>query len=231
MAPVRSSTVSNKALRDLAEIDYVTDPEDRPLRYHYERADRDYKEIVAWTTYERWATEGRWVERRAWYFEQIKTRIIATRLDKLVEQRLSEIETLSEDVQLLHEWIRPLRDANGQVKRYPDFDNEGLPHPFAGLPQYAVPFTRMEKAIAAFIALDQHLMLKRGEATSRSDNVNGPARPSVLDPQKMLSTVSKEEVQAMARALLLKRQPELLQQPVVDIEPERGAEDEGGNTI
>lgn len=237
---------SHRNLRLLAKIDYVTDPEDRPARWHYERGDRDYGS-VSFATFERWSTEDGWVEARSHYYHEIEQRIIAERLDHLLQQRFKEIDGLEEDLKYLHEWVTPLRDQYGHVKRYPLTQQVGdprkgtmriEPHPFAGLPMYALPFKSMEKVVDAFLKMDERLMLKRGDATSRTEShatstEGGAGRPSVLDPKMMLTQVSKEERAAMAHALLLHRQPELQQHAALKLSDlaEKDIGDDDGDTI
>lgn len=233
----------HRNLRLLAKIDYVTDPEDRSVHFHYERTDREYK-LVALRTFEQWATEDGWIPQRALYYREIERRIIIDRLDKLVEQRFRELDELSEDMRLLHEWVTPLRDKDGNVRRHTSMIEEvdvktgtfsRRPNPYDGLPMYALPFESMEKLIGAFLKLDERLMLKRGDATTRTETTEAGSlgRPSVLDPQTLITKPTRDEVQAMARALLFKRQPELLQQTVIDVESltERGESGDKDNTI
>lgn len=230
----------------LGKIDYVTDPEDRPARWHYERPDRNYQ-AVSFPTFERWCQEDDWVEARSRYYLEIERRIVAQRLDHLLEQRFKEIDHISDDLKYLHEWVTPLRDKFGNVRRYPLTQETGDPrkgtyqveaHPFAGLPMYALPFTSMDKLVATFLKLDERLMLKRGDATSRTEShtethSNGQGRVSVLDPKQVLQQVTKEERSAMAKALLMHRQPELLKQPEIDISMlvERDGDNDDGDTI
>lgn len=229
----------------LAKIDYVTDPEDRTLRWHYERTDREYSKVISLSAFESWSRDDGWVSGRSDYYRAIEDRIITERLDRMLQHRFKEIDDIAEDLKYMHEWVTPLRDQNGYVRRYPLWTTVGDPkkgelktemHPFAGLPMYALPFKSMEGLVDAFLKLDERLMLKRGDATSRTEDLSAAKagnRPSVLDPKTIITQVSKEERAAMAKALLLKRQPELLSQPVIDVEvlAERGSGETDGNTI
>lgn len=226
-------------MRMLAKIDYVTDPEDRSLRYHYDRDDREYKDSISFDRFKEWSAADQWVESRAAYYAEIENRIIASRLDRLMEQKFREMDELEEDLKYMREWVTPLRDQYGNVRRYPLHRKVGDPkkgtfrtemHPFAGLPMYALEFKSMDKLISAFLKIDERLMLKRGDATSRSESSDtSPTRPSVLDSEKMLTTVTKEEREAMAKALLFQRQPELQSQPLINVDKmiEQGDNDDG----
>lgn len=230
---------SSRNMRMLAKIDYVTDPEDRSLRYHYDRDDREYKDSISFDRFKEWSAADKWVESRAAYYAEIENRIIASRLDRLMEQKFREMDELEEDLKYMREWVTPLRDQYGNVRRYPLQRKVGDPkkgtfrtemHPFAGLPMYALEFKSMDKLISAFLKIDERLMLKRGDATTRSETSDtSPTRPSVLDSEKMLTTVSKEEREAMAKALLFQRQPELQSQPLINVDKmiEQGDNDDG----
>jgi len=164
-------------------------------------------------------------------------------MEQLVEQRFRELDEISEDLIYLREWVRPLRNEDGTVRRHPAWIEEvdrvsgtyvNRPNPWAGLPVYAIPFRSMEKIIDAFLKLDERLMLKRGDATTRTESVDGGERPSVLDPKTtIVNKPTKDEVQAMARALLLQRQPGLLESNVIDVQhmTEHGSATGDGNTI
>ena len=103
---------------------------------------------------------------------------------------------------------------------------------------YALPFTAMDKLVSTFLKLDERLMLKRGDATSRTESHtethnNEQGRASVLDPKQILTQVSKDERAAMAKALLMQRQPELLKQPEINISTlvEKDIDSDDGDTI
>ena len=236
----------NKNVKLLARIDYVTDPAERTLRWHYERADREYH-VVNFSTFSGWCAQGGWGVARTQYQTEIERAIIAHRFDTLLEQRLQEMDDISEDLRYLREWVTPLRDKYGNVRRHPIEIATGdprkgtyqiEPHPYAGLPVYALPFSSMDKLIASFLKLDGALSEKRDaallqEGSSPTVSPSEGTRPSILDPKIIITRVTPEDRKAMAKALLLRRQPELELQPVIEVDAlaERDPGDDNGNTI
>lgn len=221
-------------IRRLAAVDYITDPQARSLDHWYGRRDRPYQRMISFKRFEEWASEDSWKTRRDEFWDEITDRVIAERKQQAVLATLKETEELTEVRTYMGEYLAPQRDKNGEVMRYPPQDEDGRPHPLAGLPRFGLDLPKYDRFAKMFIELDKHLMLKRGEATSRTDSMEpgeeGAVRRDSLDPVSQKVSVSREDAREMAKVMLMRRQPELedaIDVPLQDEEDSEG-EDDGG---
>lgn len=219
-------------IRRLAAVDYITDPQARSLDHWYNRRDRPYQRMVTFKRFEQWAADDSWKTRRDEFWDEITDRVIAERKQQAVLATLKETEELTEVRTYMGEYLSPQRDEEGNVKRYPQTDEDGRPHPFAGLPRFGLDLPKFDRFAKMFIELDKHLMLKRGEATSRTDSMESEeagVRRDALDPVSQKVSVSREDAREMAKVMLMRRQPELedaIDVPLQD-EEDRGESDGG----
>lgn len=210
-------------LREMALVDFVTDPDQRTLAEHYARVDRPWRKHVENTTFYQWAAQGKWIDRRAQWWSQIEARILAKRAEQVANQRISEIETLESVRENMSRYLFPLLSKEGVIQLHPEMGPAGQPNPLAGLPVYGLKMPSLDKFVSSFIALDKQIMLKRGEIRDR-DPESG-ASFSALPPvtahesgETGVSGLAPEDLRAMAHALVRRRQPELADQPEITIE-------------
>lgn len=225
-------------LRKQAGYDYVTDPDGRSVRWHYEREDREYSSSLKWSTFEKWSKVDGWVAKRREFWEQIEERTLQHLQDEILRVRLEELAEMSEKSRpYMMEYMQPLRDEEDNVLRHPMRLRSGEPHPHAGLPVFPLEMPSIDKFIRAFLQLDERIMLKRGEAVTRTESIgDGRSKTSVtaLDPVGSLMNLSPEEARSMAKSLLKQRfdkqmsEADELDSEVVHIEAERkrGSDDE-----
>jgi hypothetical protein len=195
--------------RQQAAIDYITDPEGRSMDFHFRRSDRAYSKLVHMRTWDHWASLDRWTDRREQFWKEIEQKLMNEWRDRLVAMRLTEIEEMTKVRGYMAEYLSPLKDNKGEVKRDPE----------TGLPVYGLYLPKMDGFINMFLALDKQIMLKRGEATTRTEG-SEEMHVGSLDPVSAQTKLSKEDLRAMARVMVLRRQPELSAQEV-------GAEEDG----
>ena len=187
-------------VRQQAGIEYITDPDGKSIRWHYDRPDRDYGEHVTWMTFDQWARTDKWVDRRVKFWQDIEARTLRLYRDELLKARLEEIREMTESRSFIFEHLQPLRNADGTVQR----DDQGLP-------VFGPRIPSLDKLINAFIKLDTQVMLKRGEAISRTETIGGEEKrtTTALDPVAAMVSLGQDDLRTMARALLKAKQPEL----------------------
>lgn len=206
-------TVRVNEIRSNAGVDYITDPDARSVEYWWNREDRPYKRAVTFNTFREWSTLDNWTSRREKFWLEVEDRVIAAKQHQIMMQRLKEVDELTEIRAPMMEYLQPLRDHEGRIVRHDDGELEGLP-------KYPLALPSMEKFIKALIDLDKHLMLKRGEATARSEQLGQEGGGNPLDPVKTKASFSREDVRALSRYLLTMRQPELADAPPIVIHDE-----------
>jgi hypothetical protein len=222
--------------RHQSMIDYVTDPEARSLEWHYNRPDRDYKAYLSDRTFSQWAAADGWRDKREVFWQRASLRVLEQEQDRIVKQQREELAQLAKVRDHLVQHLMPLEDDDGGIMVYPDEYENGDPHPLAGKPVLPYVMQSYDKAIKAYLEVDQRIMLKRGEVTQRTEgvalaNAEGEATTSPLNPTTRTSAAhnfTPEQVRAMARTLLRQQQPNL--EPInIDLdengEPNHDAED------
>ncbi len=220
--------VSIDVWRAQARSDYVMDPEQRSALWHYQRTDRPYTTTWAEATFRSFSISEHWTELRERFWREVEERVWNQQREKAVAQKLAQLDELTGVYTVMMEWLRPLRDETGEVKRYP-VDHEAFPN----LPRFALEMPSIEKYAASMLKMQQQLMLLRGEATSRNETVGGQGDGSIssFDPVGAAQSFSTAELRSIARLLVRNRQPELLDQPEIDIaadgRPEIRGDDDG----
>jgi hypothetical protein len=76
-------------IRHLAATNYVTDPDGRSVRWHYENDPRCH--IVALDTMERWAAVDGWVERRRQFVDKLNKKAEGRMANVLFQERLKDL--------------------------------------------------------------------------------------------------------------------------------------------
>jgi len=219
-----ASTLTLEQWKNLALMDFVTDPQSRPFTYHYQRRDREYHKLVAYEAFSVWSREGNWHDRRVRYWEEVVARVQSEFVERVALQRIKEIDRMTIAVDAISEYAMPLLDEDGKVVRHKD----GV---FQGLPKFALPMPDFDKVVTMLTKLQEKLLLLRGEATSRSETtttgVDKDGKPigGSLDSMKGKVNFSVDEIRAMSKLMLVSRQPELLDD-AIDIEAELGEEEE-----
>lgn len=191
----------NKVLRNQAATDFVVDDQGRSIRYHYERKDRLYDETVSWSAFEKWAFEDNWIDRRTEFWTQLEDRVIANYADKIFRTRLKEMAQLESMVEVYEQYLLPIRDkTTGELT----LDDNGLP-------KFALKLPSLDKFADMYLEVHKRLMLLRGEAITRSEQIgrDKPVTAHIDDPASATPKLSRYETKALARALLHERQKEL----------------------
>ena len=212
-------------IRRGAAVDYITDPEARSAEYWHGRKDRPYHRAVVYQTFRVWQQEDEWTSRRTQFWAEITERIIAERQKQVLIAGLQELEELTEVRMYMGEYLNPLRTADGAAQRYPK------DHPLAGLPMMPLKMPDLDKFVKMFLALEKHLMLKRGEAVTRTDSVGDDKKVPVssLDPIAQKVSIGRQDVLALAQLLLERRQPQLVEGAVIDVPVEEDDDDDDEN--
>ena len=146
--------------------------------------------------------------------------------DRLFKKKMEEIGELTIAQDALLEYLAPRMDSTGAVERYPMVDDHGKAHEFGGLPVLPLDMPSADKVAKMIVEIGKLIMVKRGETTSRTENVTIEAtgekrRVTALDPVGAKVTFSQDDIRAMARTMLMRRQPEL-ESSVLDIPEEEG---------
>ena len=210
------------SLRQQALADYVTDPESRDAKLHFMRPEREYMRRVSLEIFMQWKHDDHWDTKREAYWAEAQRQLLEKTRDHTVQTLADSMSVALELKGYVLEWADPIRDAEtGEVLRYPDVDDQGLVHRFAGKPMLAVRPKNLESAIAAYLALDETVRDRRDEVlrlTGQGDSASRAAE----DPVAATLRFSPEEIRSMAVALTRSRQPELVGS-TLDIEPGGGS--------
>lgn len=210
----RVSVTAKDMWRGQARSDYVMDPDQRSVTWHYQRTDRPYSEMWSAHTFSSFATAERWTELRAQFWRDVELRVWNAQKEKVIAQRLRQLEQLTEIYSYGMEWMGPLVNPDtGGVQRYP------ADHAHAGLPMFPLDMPSFDRFASTMIKLQQQIGLMRGEATSRSESTHvvATAGGAPADPVGASASFSQEELRAIARLMIRNRQPELAEQPEIDI--------------
>jgi len=200
-------TTTMAAIRRQAETDYITDPENETLAYHYNRDDRSYTKHVSLSTFQSWSKLGNWHDRRIQFWDEMQDRMLAHIRDRLFQDRMQRLVDNKELATYYREYLEPLRNAKGEVRRHPD-DHADFP----GLPIFPLKLPSLEKFIKSFLELQADIRLDSGEAVTRTETVGGKRKITVtaLDPVSSLMDLSPEEARTMAQNLMRKRYKEMV---------------------
>ncbi len=200
-------------LRRMAGIDFIRDPDGNTIDHWWAREDRPYHKAVKQKTFQEWAREDNWINRREQFWLEVEYKVLEDAKHKILVQKLREIDEVTVISDAMQEYLRPLRDPlTGDVKRYPEYDNEGKPHPLAGLPVFPLELPPMDKFAKSWIDVNKLLMTKRGEATSRSETLQSEQTRVIaggLDPTTSGVSFSREDIRRLAAYALKMKQPEL----------------------
>jgi hypothetical protein len=204
-------------VRQQAVADYVTDPENRDPAYHYHRSDREYADWISFETFQQWRHEDDWDDQRNAYWAEAQRQLLERSRDQTVATLLKSMKQMDELRTFALEWCEPLRDpVTDEVLRYPELDDLGRPHRFAGKPMLPVRPGSYERAVAAALALDEAVRARRDEVLRLTGHGESASKP---EPSTKVQ-LSKEDLRAMGRELVKRRQPEL----VADTRPEEEQE-------
>lgn len=215
-------------MRQTAGIAYITDPEARSAQWHYDNGTPSDPELwnrqIALRTFMTWCKEDRWRDRRDQFWTEVEDRVLSARRDQILSQRLAEIDELTDIRASMSEYLRPMKTPTGDVLRHP------LGHDLEGLPMFPLKLPTMDKFTKMFIELDRQLMLKRGEATARSETSDPTKDPTrrigALDPVSASVSFNRDDLRAMAKLILYRRQPELVSGRIIDVSE---SEDQDGD--
>ena len=209
-------------LRRHAGVDYITDPDGRSIVHHFTRDDREYRDQVSERQFRQWSTEDKWADRREQYWNEIETRMLDSLQDQILRVRFKELGEMQEDRSHLVEYMRPLRDKNGTVIRHE------VGHEHEGLPKFPLKMPSMDRFIKSILDLDERIMLKRGEAITRTETIGSKTKvtATALDPVGSLMNLTREEARKLAQNLLRDRMGDRYE-GVLDL-VEGDAKDDGG---
>jgi hypothetical protein len=198
--------VHTTELRRLAMMEYVTDPDSRSVEWHHNRPDRDYHKLVGYSLFERWSLEDTWADRRKKYWDEVVERVQTQFAERAAIQRIREMERLALAVDSISEYLLPKRDKKtGQVIRHP------LGHEHEGLPEYPLQVPSFNKTAEVFVNLYDKLVKVRGElSAARPEFVDDDDGDTSLGPAAGRTNLSTDEIRALSKMLLHRRQPELL---------------------
>lgn len=210
----------NLAARLQAEIDYIQDDQQRSLDYHYNRVDRNYKELVGPRIFRRWSEVGGWVQKRTDFWDNIKGRVLGELEEQIFQTRLKEITQIEKTKELFYEYLEPLRDKGGEILR----DTE------TGKPRFALQLPTLEGMMRLVLMMSERQSILRGDVVSRSEEIHhGVFKVQEtkinMDPIAQLSNLSEDQAHKFARALMAIKNPQLQgdferleQQTIVDAE-------------
>ncbi len=218
-AGLKRNLPKTHVIRQQALADFVTDPESRDEGYHYIRDDRGYSKHVNIHIFRKWKEEDQWDLHRAAYWAEAQKMLLEKTRDQTVQMLADSMKQLNELRDFAFEWCDPIRDeATGEVLRYPDEDDKGRPHRFAGKPMLAVPIRNFEVAVTSALALDEAVRDRRDEVLRLTGQGESASKVAV-DPVVEQVNLTPADLRSMAAALIERRQPELVA-TALDVTPE-----------
>lgn len=191
-----------EALRRMAATDFIADPDNRDVQFHYDRADRIYSQVVPLTKFQYWAAHDKWIPQRRRYWEGIEARVREHMADQILRSRLRDLRFLEESLKVYEELLLPLRDEHGAIRR-----NETT-----GAPVFAMDLPSLDKGITMYLKLHERVLVLRGDVTARTEQLKPIAEPGAeveRAPRKIMPKMSREDARAMARGILQQREPAL----------------------
>ena len=199
-------------LRKMAATDFICDPDGHSIRWHYERKDRLYERTIAWRSFEMWSLKDNWTKRREAYWEQIEARIREHMADEILRRRLIDLEKFEVKLDALDKFLEPMLDDDGEII----IDDE------TKLPKYPLKLPDMDKFAAMYLKLHERVMLLRGEATTRSEQLSpvkgdAPLNEHLRGQAMIAPKLSRQDARAMARQMLREREPALGGGPDTDV--------------
>lgn len=217
-ALVREPLPKTHVIRQQALADYVTDPENHDPEWHYGRNDRDYRKYAALAAFQKWVIEDQWEVRREAYWAEAQRQLLEKTRDNTVQILADSMHDLNHLRTHALEWCDPIRDEDGEVLRYPEEDDQGNPHRYAGKPMLAVRPKSFEAAVAAALALDEAVQNRRDEILRMAGQGEAASKPHV-DPVLEAVNISAADLRAISKELVKRRQPELVEN-AIDIKAE-----------
>lgn len=164
----KAMTEQQMTLRKMAKMLFVTDSKENSVEWHWEN-DRDlrgavlFKDHVTFYVFRQWSLTDHWIDSREEFWGHVEVQVLANLRDEFTRAKIDELRIMTESRGYLTEYLFPMKDrATGEVRRHP------ADHRLAGLPVYPLDLGNMPKLIEAFLKLDERMMLKRGEAISRT---------------------------------------------------------------
>lgn len=199
--PAPLTKVSERAmyLRVQAGLDYAFS-DTISVGALYLRDDRSYHDEVPEATFRAWSAEDQWAKRREMVWGAIESTAERLAVQTLGERRQAELTSLEGAFAAYLEWMMPLRDETGALKRDPE----------TGLPMFALGMPAADKAMKMMLALHERIELLRGKPTARTV-IEGEPSSGWQDSSGDTFNVSDDELQVMARAIQMKRDPDLLE--------------------
>lgn len=207
--------VRSEVIRQQAGVEYITDAESRSIEWWHGREDRPYHTMVAVSTFRRWANEDNWTARRDKWWREVEEYALQKLQHQVVMERIETYQMLRDDLEPLLEYMRPLRDEDGNIKRYGEDEGD-----YAGLPMMPLKMGKMHEHAKMVLDINKQLMLLRGEATARNETMAGGKHPihSDVDPVGAKVSFDPAVLRAMAKLALKQKQPELNDAETIDID-------------
>lgn len=204
------------AARQRAMVDFVTDPEGRDLKQIWEEC--GYRELgVTLTAFRRWSQTGGWVRRRETWARDIEERVLQRVADQAIADRWGEYQRVRDLLPYLTEYLEPLRDELGRVRRYPFKDEAGMPHPAGGLPMFPLPLGKLSEHVETVTKLLKKSATLRGDVTKRTEHItHAITTVEGSEPGTVGAKVSRADLHELGQQLIKDRDPRFAE-VVIDI--------------
>ncbi len=207
--PVRNVPLSRrlKVLRGMAATDFIVDPDSHSVIWHYERKDRLYEATVECVTFEGWSKRDGWIQRRADFWEDAEKRIREHVADDYLRRRLDDLEKFERQLETFDAFLQPLTNKDtGEIL----LDEE------TGLPRFPLEMPSMDKFAVMYMKLHERILLLRGEATTRTEQLGkaedvdkSTLNQHLAEPTPIAPKLSRDDLRSMARRVLRAREPAL----------------------
>ena len=214
--------ISSKEMKMLAERDYVQDPEQNSLAFWYKHPDRQYSELCNYTNFMKWSSAGEWPMKRAAWWQRVKEIQDTRDLQKAVTRRREIVDNVSVALGSYFEYLKPLLDKDGAVRRH------APGHMWEGLPMFALPLGSAKEMGTLVDKMFKLVLLTNGEATYRTESMieSNISISATIDPVSKTDTFTDAQIIEMSRDAVRRLQPELIEADSIDIEHTSDAEPE-----
>ena len=192
------------------EQEYISDQDGRDVPWHYSRVDRNYGDFFELTFIEGVAGRNTWVSKRKAWWVEVNDRVLEHMKDRVLAMRMREMDKIDEAEGYLMEYMLPLKNKNGTVKRNKE----------TKLPEYALPLGNMAQLGRTVLMLNERKAVLRGDVVSRTEHqhTGGIENKTTLtkieinasDPvAQMAANLTPEAAAELARIWMLSRDERL----------------------
>lgn len=190
----------------LARVEFVQDPHKCKVRALWQREDRPYRELWTVDQFRSMSKRDDWTMLRANFWAEVESHVERETQKELAKAMLRDTAMLQESFDAFSEYLLPMRDEYGEIKRHEATVMVGdaeVPNPYAGLPVMPLEMRSFDQTVPVIMKLHDKLhgnrMIIDGSMTPAGIGGTDGGGESVEHMPKPSQAVIDE----MARSLVL----------------------------